>query len=273
MELWLTELGMHGPLLAYLAICSVLIISGFGLPIPEDIPLLVAGYLCALGYADIWVMGPLCFVSIMGADGMVYILGRKYGMRINRIRFIRRFLTPKRLAKAENMLHQHGGKFMFAARFMPGVRTPSMFTAGMFRVPYWKFLSYDGAAAGFSVPTILFLGYYFSAEIAHAKKLVMEGQLAAIGIIVLLAALWIAWHLRKRRQEDQTTTDETPKRVSAKAVKQKVTQTVTTQAEHLARKASEAKSKAQSKAQSKAEYKTQSSATTKKRHGFDPPTA
>jgi len=197
METWLAQFAENAP---YIGIFGVLLLSGFGLPIPEDIPLILAGYLSAMGYADPWIMFPGCFIAIVGSDAIVFFLGRKYGHHVPRLPLLRRYLTEARLAKTERLLHENGGKFMFAARFLPGLRTPAIFTAGTFKVPYWKFLLYDGGAAALSVPTIMFLAYYFANEIQRVKKWVLEGQITAIAVIVALGLLifFIKTRVKKR---------------------------------------------------------------------------
>lgn len=99
----------------------------------EDISLILAGYLCGQHYADPWIMFPLAFAAVIGADVMMFVLGRHYGHHLPRLLLVQRFLTARRLAQTERRLHQHGGKFMFAARFLPGLRAPAMFTAGVSR--------------------------------------------------------------------------------------------------------------------------------------------
>lgn len=197
MEDWLLQVGAAAP---YWAIIGVVLISGLGLPIPEDIPILVGGYLSARGYCNPWIMLPAIFVAIVGADGMVFWLGHRYGHHVPRLPLIRRFLTPDRLAKTEGMLHRHGGKFIFMARFLPGIRTAAFFTAGVFKVPYWKFLLYDGAAALVSVPTIFLLAYFLADHIDQAKDMVKDGQIIVlIAMVAGVAALVLGKRLFKRR--------------------------------------------------------------------------
>jgi len=175
----------------YVVVLGLLILSGLGLPIPEDIPLILAGYLVYYGYAEAWGLFPLTFLAVLGADLMVFVLGRKYGHHVPKLPLMRRFLTEKRLARTERLLHEHGGKFIFMARFLPGLRAPSIFTAGNFRVPYWKFLLYDGGAALISVPVILGLGYYFANHLEKVRKWVGNGEKGVIGVILLAAVVFI----------------------------------------------------------------------------------
>ncbi len=190
---FLTQLGTHTPYMPYVLVLGLILLSGFGLPIPEDIPLILAGYLCypAHGYADPWLLFPLAFLAVVGADLMVFWLGRKYGHHVPKLPLMRRFLTEKRLAKTERLLHRHGGKFMFAARFLPGLRAPAIFTAGNFKIPYWKFLLYDGGAALISVPVILGLAYYFAEHLEQVRKWVANGEKGAIAVILVAVVVFI----------------------------------------------------------------------------------
>jgi membrane protein DedA with SNARE-associated domain len=188
---FLTQLGTHTPYMPYVLVLGLILLSGFGLPIPEDIPLILAGYLAYHDYADPWVLFPLTFLAVIGADLMVFWLGRRYGHHVPKLPLMRRYLTEKRLAKTERLLHQHGGKFMFAARFLPGLRAPAIFTAGNFKIPYWKFLLYDGGAALLSVPLILGLAYYFAEHLEQVRKWVANGEKGVIGVIVLAAVVFI----------------------------------------------------------------------------------
>jgi membrane protein DedA with SNARE-associated domain len=188
---FLTELGTHSPYMPYVVVLGLLLLSGFGLPIPEDIPLILAGYLVYHGYAEGVVLFPLTFLAVVGADLMVFVLGRKYGHHVPKLPLMRRFLTEKRLAKTERLLHEHGGKFMFAVRFLPGLRAPAIFTAGNFRIPYWKFLLYDGGAALVSVPVILGLAYYFAEHLEQVRVWVTNGEKGVIAVIVVAAVVFV----------------------------------------------------------------------------------
>ncbi len=191
----LTQLGTNAPYMPYLVVLGLLLLSGFGLPIPEDIPLILAGYLGYYGYADPWGLFPLTFLAVVGADVMVFVLGRRYGHHVPKLPMMRRFLTEKRLARTERLLHQHGGKFMFAARFLPGLRAPAIFTAGNFKLPYWKFLLYDGGAAMLSVPLILGFAYYFADRLEQVRVWVANGEKGAIALIVLATGVFIGFKL------------------------------------------------------------------------------
>ncbi|QQE12786.1 DedA family protein [Planctomycetota bacterium] len=190
MEELINQLATQAP---YLIIVGVILLSGFGAPIPEDLPIMLGGFLCGKNdpAASAYVMLPVLFISIVGADGIVFWLGRKYGHHVPKLPLLRRYLTEKRLQKTEASLNKHGGKFIFVARFLPGMRAPAFFTAGIFKLPYWKFLFFDGTAALLSVPIFFFLAFFLADHFEKAKAWAAEFQIFAIIAVVGGIALFI----------------------------------------------------------------------------------
>jgi len=191
MDDWLTQFAISAPAMPYVVVFGVLILSGFGLPLPEDIPLILGGYLVGRELANGWIMFPGAFLCIIGADLIIFSLGRRYGHHIPRLPLLRRYLTPERVRWAEHQLEKHGGKFIFVARFVPGLRTAAFFAAGVFRVTYWRFIAYDGAAALISVPLILGLAWYFHEELDVVKQRLEQAEMWTVISLVLLIAIII----------------------------------------------------------------------------------
>ena len=63
-----------------------LLSSGLGVPIPEDIPLLLTGFLCEQKGIPVWHWAIGCFAFVMTRDLMVFTFGRKLPDRIVRSR-------------------------------------------------------------------------------------------------------------------------------------------------------------------------------------------
>ncbi len=187
---------------SYLGLFVVLMAAGLGLPLPEDIPLVAAGWLVHRGQAD---LGMMIFTGLLGVllgDSILFWMGHRYGTSIMEHRWFRRVAKPWLMAKARRLYTEHGAKILFAARFMPGLRAVMFLTAGAFRVPYWKFILIDGIAALISVPTWIWLSAHFSGKLAH---LLGGARIATYAVLLVLAAalvVWVFWeyfhNLRKR---------------------------------------------------------------------------
>lgn len=175
---------------SYLGLFLVLLAAGLGLPLPEDIPLVAAGYLVHLGKADLHLMIATGMFGVLLGDSILFLMGRRYGEQIVQHRWLRRIAKPWLVEKARQKYVRHGAKILFAARFMPGLRSVLFLTAGTFRIPFWKFFVIDGFAALISVPTWVWLSSRFSGTI---EELLGEARTASYVIGATLAAVFLVW--------------------------------------------------------------------------------
>src|SRR5688500_11872599 len=93
---------------AYLLLFTVLAGSGFGLPVNEDILLLVAA---ALSMRQVMEPVPLIAVAwcgILCADGLIFHWGRRFGPQLLRHRLAARALPPQRLERMERAMARWG---------------------------------------------------------------------------------------------------------------------------------------------------------------------
>ncbi len=207
----------------YFGVVAVLVGGGFGLPIPEDIPLLLGGYLCskeaeaAIGSrTHLHIMLPITFLAVVGTDWLVFWMGRVLGPRVTSFPILGRHLKPERLVRARKFLADHGGKSLFIARFLPGLRSVAFVSAGALHVPFWKMVVYDGSAALISVPTLVLVGWYFAEYFDEARIWVMHAEHFVLAVIVLsIVGFVIIKKMRKSRKPiaepaplPQTTTSE-----------------------------------------------------------------
>ncbi len=185
----------------YIAVFIAIIARGFGIPLPEDIPLLMSGYLVARELCSLHFLGPIAFVAVLVADSISYAIGWRFGHHVPRIPLIRHILTEQRLKQAEHTYHRHGKKTICVARFMPGVRSPIFFVAGAFRIPFGNFLLIDGITAIFSVSFLIFLGWFFASSIEWIQEVVKDMRIIfGVGVIAVVA---FAVFIRKRRRNKQ----------------------------------------------------------------------
>lgn len=193
-------LNFYGPT-PYFLIFGILLACGLGLPIPEDITLFAAGLSAYYGLTDLWPTIGLCLFGVLLGDSVIFWFGRKFGRRFARHRLFSRMLSDERLSAVERKFNERGTRLIFVARFMPGLRAPIFFSAGLLRVPFLTFISFDGGAALVSVPLIVGAVYYFGDNIeavVHAIQRLEHGILVVIGLVLAwLAFKW--WKSRRRR--------------------------------------------------------------------------
>jgi membrane protein DedA with SNARE-associated domain len=188
----------------YFAVFVMLLVCGFGVPIPEDVTLVTGGVIAGLGFANEHNMVVVGLAGVLVGDGLIFSLGRIFGDRITRVPLLRRVLTPERFTQAQDKFARYGKWVMFVARFLPGLRTPVFLTAGMTgRVggPTWFLM--DGFAALISVPVWVYLGYYGAKNFDWLFSMVRRGQHIILGVLVLGAVYGaICWWRRCKADPD-----------------------------------------------------------------------
>ncbi|MEI8348464.1 MAG: DedA family protein, partial [Pseudomonadota bacterium] len=195
---------LSGPF-PYLLIFFALFLCGFGVPIPEDIILITAGYLAYEAENSLAWMIIVGLSGVLIGDCVIFYLGKRYGLRLTQFWPFKQLLHPERIDQIREKLSIHGNKLIFAARFLPGLRAGIFFCSGCFGVPFKVFFFYDGMAALISVPAIVGLTYHFGEHIDRAINVIRHvenGIIFVILSIVLLIFLkwWIPryWQSRKK---------------------------------------------------------------------------
>ncbi|GHD74473.1 DedA family protein [Vogesella fluminis] len=188
----------------YFAVFIVLLVCGFGVPIPEDVTLVAGGIISGLGYTDVHVMFVVGMAGVLVGDGLMFLAGRVYGDRVLRFKPIAKVMTPERFAAVQEKFSRYGNWVLFVARFLPGLRSPIFLTAGLTRrIPYWRFLLMDGFAALISVPVWVYLGYFGARNREWLMQMVHRGQAGILIAVALLAVVLGGFYWRHKRRESK----------------------------------------------------------------------
>lgn len=187
----------------YAAVFFVLVICGFGVPIPEDLTLVTGGVISGMGYTNPHMMFAVGMLGVLVGDGVMFAAGRIWGQKILRFKPIARIMTPKRYAQVQEKFDKYGNWVLFVARFLPGLRTAVFVTAGISRkVSYLRFIIMDGLAALISVPIWIYLGEYGAHNIDWLMAK-MHSLQSGIFVILGIGATVVAWIWWKKRQRIQ----------------------------------------------------------------------
>lgn len=187
----------------YAAVFFVLVICGFGVPIPEDLTLVTGGVISGMGYTNPHIMFAVGMLGVLVGDGIMFAAGRIWGQKILRFKPIARIMTPKRYEQVQEKFDKYGNWVLFVARFLPGLRTAVFVTAGISRkVSYLRFIIMDGLAALISVPIWIYLGEYGAHNIDWLMEK-MHSLQSGIFVILGIGAAVVAWIWWKKRQRIQ----------------------------------------------------------------------
>jgi membrane protein DedA with SNARE-associated domain len=186
----------HG---SYLAITLVLIMTGSGLPLPEEVPIIAAGILAAHGKLDPWLAFGCCLFGAVVGDAIMYWIGYHFGRGVLREhRWWARYITPEREAQIETMFRRHGLKVFFVARFLVAIRSPVYLTAGIMRVSFRRFLLIDLLCATVVVGVFFFLTFFFGEHIAGWFKHAEGWFTLAVVVAGVCGGLYL-WRRHKQK--------------------------------------------------------------------------
>jgi len=194
---WLTDLALRW---GFPVLMGALLSSGLGVPIPEDVPLLLTGFLCERKGIPAWHWALGCYGFVMTRDLIVFSFGRYLPERITHSRLFQRIIPPHRAEKVEGYFQRKGWQTVFAGRFMPGFRSVVFFVAGRFGLSYRTFLLSDGIAGLISIPVLVFAGHFFAHKLPVLREQVQGIQTIIVVVIVayLLQSLVRAWYRARK---------------------------------------------------------------------------
>ena len=186
---------------SYLGIVVFLALTGIGLPIPEEVPIVAAGVASRAKALHWYYALPACLVGALLGDSLMYAIGRFFGAKVLKEHpWWSGFLTPEREQTIETLIKKHGIKAFFVARFLVGLRSPFYLTAGILRVKYRWFLFADFICASVVIGGFFGLAYLFGDRITGLIQSAERGFTAVIIVAALAALAVIAFFsFRKRR--------------------------------------------------------------------------
>jgi len=177
-----------------------------GFVLPGDSLLFTIGVVAGAGQLNLTVMLILMICACMLGDWCGYLLGRRAGPAI----FDRpdsRFFKQEYLRRTEAFYEKHGGKTIIYAKFVPIIRTFAPFVAGVGKMRYIRFLSFDVFGGIGWVCSMTVLGYFLG-EIPFVRRNFEKFVLLVIFVSVLPIILH-AVKARFPRKSELRAADET----------------------------------------------------------------
>ncbi|QOV88599.1 DedA family protein [Humisphaera borealis] len=188
---------------------GLLFLCGLGFPLPEEIPIMAAGYFIGTGRMGWALTCVLAWCGIIAGDCILYWFGRRYGLNITRIKLVGKHFTKERILKAEHLFERWGVWVVAIGRLISGVRGVMCVAAGAIKYNFVKFLIVDGLAALVSGGIFIFLGWWLGKTLGDFDKAVAKVEpyvelfvtLATVGLLGFILYLYIR-HRRKKGVTD-----------------------------------------------------------------------
>ena len=127
--------------------------------LPGDSLLFAAGAFAAIGSLNIWLLVPLMMLAAVLGDTVNYWIGHFFGQKL--LDEPRVPLNQEHIDKTKRFFDKYGGKTIVLARFVPIIRTFAPFVAGVGKMKYGEFISYNiiGGTAWVAIATLA--GFFF----------------------------------------------------------------------------------------------------------------
>ena len=193
MTAWLSNWG-------YLGIIVCVFIGSLGIPIPEELVLLVAGVLAGQKDLNLSTLYLVAILSAVTGDSCGFLAGRTGGQQLfewlaRKFRFVRR-----RYRHLQTFFQAHGNSAVFLARFVMGLRFLAGPMAGAAGMPFRSFLGWNLLGACVWCSLVITLGYFVGNQLDWVVHLVkIGGRWMAAAAVLAMVAIWLLWRRKHRK--------------------------------------------------------------------------
>jgi membrane-associated protein len=128
--------------------------------LPGDSLLFASGAFAAIGSFNVFLVVLIMWLAAFLGDTVNYWVGHFFGQKIiDSPKFP--LINQNHIDKTQEFYKKYGGKTIFLARFIPIIRTFAPFVAGVGKMEYLKFISFNATGGATWVLGFTLMGYFF----------------------------------------------------------------------------------------------------------------
>jgi membrane-associated protein len=172
-----------------------------GFFLPGDSLLVTAGLLASQGKLNFPVILVGCFVAAVAGDQVGYLFGQRVGPALFR-RPNSRIFRQSHVERAQKFFDEHGSKTIVMARFVPVVRTFAPILAGVGRMEYRTFVSFNVLGGLLWAVGVTTIGYVLGETVPNIDKYLLP--MIAFIILLSLVPVGVEYLRHRRRTQDDS---------------------------------------------------------------------
>ncbi|NDB60991.1 DedA family protein [bacterium] len=179
MQEWLIHVSSNHEYTIYFLIIVLASIEG-------PILAMLFGVLIKLGYFDFLPIYTTLVIGDLIGDSVWYSIGRRFGHR-----FVGRFgkyfnVDDYKIEKVDKVFHKYKHYILFISKISNGfgLSLVTLITAGMVRIPFWKYLSVNLAGQFIWSGMLIGVGYFFS-----NLYIQVDTWMSRVGVVVLFVVV------------------------------------------------------------------------------------
>ncbi len=169
--------------------------------ISEDLTCITAGVLAGQGRISLTLAIFACIFGIYLGDLLLFLAGRFFGRKALKYAPLKWFIKEPSVERASDWFKKKGAWAIFLSRFVPGLRLPTYFFAGVAKTNFWLFALYFLLAVCVWTPLLVGLSYWLGAEFVRNSLMTSWWQIAifivALYLLVRLILQLSTWRGRR----------------------------------------------------------------------------
>ena len=169
-----------------------------GFVLPGETAVLLGGFLASQGDLGIVTLCVLVVLAAIVGDSVGYEVGKHFGPRVLQLRPLRKH--ESRLDGAQQALRRRGGPAVFLGRWTAFLRAVMPGLAGLSQMRYRTFLLWNALGGIVWGVTFSLVGYFAGASYEKVAKTIGKDSAIVLGVVVV--AVLVFWHFRRRHSEE-----------------------------------------------------------------------
>jgi membrane protein DedA with SNARE-associated domain len=168
-----------------------------GFVIPGETAAILGGVAASLGHVPLWAVVTTVVIAAIVGDSVGYEVGRHLGPRVLEHRLLDK--RREQIERAQDLLVRRGGAAVALGRSVALLRAMMPALAGMSRMPYGRFLTWNAAGGVVWGIATVAIGYFAGTSYKTVATNVGRGTALVVAMLAILAV--VVWRVRRRRSE------------------------------------------------------------------------